>query len=578
MSVRILFLSQHGVLRCQIAAKIARQFAASDIEIIAAGVDPREPDPAAVSTLAATGIELPNQMPPTIKDLDTASIDLVITLDKVASGHCPVLPNAPAVIRWDIPTPQHNGDSSKDSLESIRNLLERKIRELFSGGYLHTIMNLKRNHEAVLDHFSEGIIVHDPDRTITWFNQAAEEMTGFSRHEVIGRDCHDIFPGGFCSGKCSFCNGTNQIFDKIDYPVNITTKDGHIKRAEMTVIAMHDENQTFQGVLACFRDVTEVTQLRHKLKSAQSFHGIIGRDDEMLSIYENIKDLAASDCSVLIQGESGTGKELVAGAIHGESAREGRPFVTVNCGALPEGILESELFGHVRGAFTGAVRDKKGRFELADTGTIFLDEIGELSPNMQVKLLRVLQESTIERVGDEKSIKVNVRVLSATNRDLRQMIRKRQFREDLFYRICVVPIYLPPLRKRRNDIPLLTDQFVRRFSADTGKNIKDVSAETLNQLMDYAWPGNVRELQNAIQYAFVKCKNDIIQLNHLPPEIISAMENANANSRKRQGKLDYDQVIRTLQKYGGNKKKAAESLGVGRSTIHRFIKNHDLKV
>ncbi|MCF7959047.1 MAG: sigma 54-interacting transcriptional regulator [Phycisphaerae bacterium] len=432
---------------------------------------------------------------------------------------------------------------------------------------------MKKNNMMILDHFPEGIIVHDTHRTISCFNQAAEKITGRSRHDVIGRDCHEIFPSGFCGGLCSFCDDERQKnIEKNDYPLHILTKDGTAKDVEMAVIAITNDLGNIQGVLGCFRDVTEVKHLRRNLKKIQSFHGIIGSDEKMQAVYDLVSDLANSDFPVLILGESGTGKELVAGAIHGEGRRAGRPFVPVNCGALPEGILESELFGHVRGAFTGAVRDKKGRFELADTGTIFLDEVGELSPMMQVKLLRVLQENTFERVGGEKPIHVDVRVLSATNRDLRKMVEKGEFREDLYYRLCVVPITLPPIRERRNDIPMLINFFIERFRKDTERNIKGVSDEALGKMLDYHWPGNVRELQNAIQYAYVKCKNNILQCEHLPPEIIGTIHPPKKTRRQRRRKLSAQQVINALEATGGNKLKAAQLLGVGRATLHRFLK------
>ncbi|KPK76107.1 MAG: Fis family transcriptional regulator [Phycisphaerae bacterium SM23_30] len=446
-------------------------------------------------------------------------------------------------------------------------------------------MSLKNNIEVILDHLSEGIIAHDSQRKITWFNRAAERITGYDRHEVVGKKCDEVFPGGFCGGKCSFTDKLPD-FDRLYYPLKINTKDGHQRRVEMLVAAMRNDQGDFQGVLASFHDITEFTRLRQQLKKVRSFHGIIGGDDKMQLIYELINDLAVSDCPVLIQGESGTGKELVAGAIHGESRRAGRPFVTVNCGALPEGILESELFGHVRGAFTGAVRDKKGRFELADSGTIFLDEVGELSPNMQVKLLGVLQEGTFHRVGGEKPVRVDVRVLSATNRDLREMVRQGKFREDLFYRLCVVPVVLPPLRQRRNDIPLLVEHFMSRFGKNVARPIQSITPDAMHCMIDYNWPGNIRELQNAIQYAFVKCKSETLQVEHLPPEILSylaenpAPEISAALARRqsdypRRRKLNAPRVQEALQQTNGNKVKAAQLLGVGRATLYRFLKDHD---
>lgn len=317
-------------------------------------------------------------------------------------------------------------------------------------------------------------------------------------------------------------------------------------------------------------DITELSYLRQRLKIEHSFAGIVGKDEKMLELYDAIKELAESNAPVLIQGESGTGKELVASAIHNEGPRRNKQFVPVNCGALPDGLLESELFGHCRGSFTGAIRDKKGRFELADGGTIFLDEIGDLSTAMQVKLLRVLQDGSFEPVGSEKTLKVDVRVISATNKDLHKEIKAGRFREDLFYRLCVVPITIPPLRERINDIPLLAENFLEWFAKESQKEKVTLSPEVLDILMVYHWTGNVRELQNALQFALVKCRGNVIKPEYLPISI-SQTHKHQPSRRRRKGKLDSNAVEDALQKTHGNKLEAAKLLGVGRATIHRFL-------
>jgi transcriptional regulator with PAS, ATPase and Fis domain len=303
-----------------------------------------------------------------------------------------------------------------------------------------------------------------------------------------------------------------------------------------------------------------------------SFANIIGRDNKMLDIFKQIRDVSGYDYPVHISGETGTGKELVANAVHNESPRAGAPFVPINCGALPEGLIESELFGHVKGAFSGAIRDKKGRFELADGGTIFLDEVTELSNNMQAKLLRFLQEGRFERVGGEQTGSVNARVISATNKDLKTEVKQGRFRDDLYYRLNVIPIHLPPLRERKIDIPLLVERFLKDAGDRYSRRPLKVSNEAMSLMLDYRWPGNVRELQNAIQFAFVKCSGKIISAKDLPLEL---RDKENACIRRGPSKkLDVESVRAALIKTGGNKARAARLLGVGRATLYRFLSDH----
>ncbi len=423
----------------------------------------------------------------------------------------------------------------------------------------------KKNLERILDSLMEGIIAHDKERRILFFNRAAEKITGYDRAEILGRDCHDAFGSPFCGGRCSFCGEPPNSWTNIDYPVNIATKDGESRRIEMSVAGMTDETGCFTGVLAAFRDVTDLIGLQIRLGQITSFAGIIGQDHKMLQVFEQIRELATNDYPVYLKGETGTGKEMVAAAIHNESQRGGGPFVPINCGALPEGVLESELFGHVKGAFSGAIRDKKGRFELADGGTIFLDEVADLTKSMQVKLLRVLQEWTFERVGGEKTVSVDVRVISAANRDLKREVERKNFRDDLYYRLNVVPIELPPLRERKNDIPLLAEEFLRQAS-EQGQKTAGLSKKALSIMIDYLWPGNVRELQNALHYALVKCKGRLIRAEDLPLEL-----EAGRSRRGPTRKLNQEMVKAALDRTGGNKAKAARHLGVGRATLYRFL-------
>ncbi|MHC4147974.1 MAG: sigma 54-interacting transcriptional regulator [Planctomycetota bacterium] len=386
-----------------------------------------------------------------------------------------------------------------------------------------------------------------------------------------------------------------------------------MERMDIRRLVVIDDNQ-LRGIITqtdIFRvvkqklqsDIGELSQLRERLKTEKSFAGIVGRDKKMLEVYETIREVAEVDIPVLIQGESGTGKELVAAAIHNGGGRSGKPFVPVNCGALPEGVLESELFGHVKGAFTGAVSDRKGRFELADGGTIFLDEIGDFPPEMQVKLLRVLQEGGLERVGGGDTVKsfrvapgrlsfqrvggegvtkVDVRVISATNKNLAEEVAAGRFRQDLYYRLCVVPVYLPPLRERLHDIGLLAEHLLRKALVEAGREGIVLSSEAVNAMMDYDWPGNVRELENAIRYGLVKCKGNLLLPEHLPGQIFGGRvpaqswpRRAGKEKKQRRRKLDADSVRQALEEAGGNKVEAARLLGVSRATLYRFLQESE---
>jgi transcriptional regulator with PAS, ATPase and Fis domain len=334
---------------------------------------------------------------------------------------------------------------------------------------------------------------------------------------------------------------------------------------------MADNQGALLGVLAAFRDVTGILNLQLKAEKSQGFADIIGQDVKMLEIFQQIRNIAGYDYPVHISGETGTGKELVAAALHSESPRSRGPFVPINCGALPEGLIESELFGHVKGAFTGAIRDKKGRFELADGGTVFLDEVADLTKPVQVKLLRFLQEGEFERVGGEKTISVNVKVTSATNKDLKNEVRLNRFRDDLYYRLNVIPIHLPPLRERKSDIPLLIEHFLKEAARRNGQKPRRISIEALSLMTAYRWPGNVRELQNAIQYAVVKSQGNIILPKDIPLEIQSEIRPGKPQNHA--GKLNDFLVKSALERAGDNKVKAAKILGVGRATLYRYLKN-----
>ena len=428
------------------------------------------------------------------------------------------------------------------------------------------------NLENILDNLKEGIIAHDMHRRIFFFNTEAEHITGYSRQEVLGRDCHEVFGNPFCGERCVFCDDNPEPAAKSEYTLNLTAKTGEHRRVEMTVTSMKNVDGRFTGVLASFKDITALFSLQMKAGELTNFGNIIGQDSKMLDIFKQIRDVAGYDYPVHISGETGTGKELVSNAVHNESGRAGAPFVPINCGALPEGLIESELFGHIKGAFSGAIRDKKGRFELADGGTIFLDEVAELSNNMQVKLLRFLQEGKFERVGGEQTTAVNVRVISATNKELKKAVKQGTFRDDLYYRLNVIPIRLPPLRDRKIDIPLLVEHFLQEAGERYNRKPLKISSKAMALMLDYRWPGNVRELQNAIQFAIVKCSAKTISAADLPLEL-HEIENV-CIRRGPSRKLTLEGVRSTLIKTGGNKAKASKLLGVGRATLYRFLGDH----
>jgi sigma-54 dependent transcriptional regulator, acetoin dehydrogenase operon transcriptional activator AcoR len=445
--------------------------------------------------------------------------------------------------------------------------LSRIIPEGEGQGVWEQVHNLS----DILDSLGEGIIAHDLQRRVLYFNRAAEIVTGYSREEVVDRDCHQAFGLPFCGDRCLFCGEQVHLdLEKKEYPLQITDRKGAAHRLEMTVVGMKNGRGQLIGVLASFRDVTDLLDRRSARSRANSFAGLVGAHPRMGEIFQLIRDLAHSEVNVCITGETGTGKELVATAIHRESWRGDGPFVPINCGALPEGVLESELFGHVKGAFTGAIQGRKGRFELADQGTLFLDEVGELPAGLQVKLLRVLQEGCFEPVGSEKTIRVDVRVISATNRDLLELVRRGTFRQDLFYRLNVVPVRIPSLRERASDIPLLIDHFLALFTRQ-GKKTVQIHPDTHHLLLKYPWPGNVRELHNALEYALIRSKGFLILPEDLPTEV-RPLKGEKAVGKGRPGMLTEQIVREALDRCGGNRSRAARHLGVGRATLYRFLK------
>jgi PAS domain S-box-containing protein len=412
------------------------------------------------------------------------------------------------------------------------------------------------------------------DWEITTFNKAAERITGVKREHAIGLPCSEVFKANICETKCALKRTLTKGKPMVNVIAHIINSDGKEVPIRISTALLKDKKGNLIGGVETFQDITQIEQLRKELEARYSFEDIIGRSTSMKDLFKILPQIAESDSTVLIEGYSGTGKELFARAIHNLSKRKKKKFVTINCGALPDTLLESELFGYKAGAFTGAHKDKPGRITVADGGTLFLDEIGDISPAMQVSLLRVLQEQKIQPLGAVTSVKVDVRIVTATNKNLAQLVQENKFREDLFYRIRVMHLKLPSLKQRREDIPLLVNHLVTKFNRLKGKDIMGVSEHVLARLMDYSYPGNVRELENIIEHAFVLCNGEFIEAQHLPLELRTE---ASSTIDKFSPTMDLKSMERelieaSLRRYKGNRKQAAMALGINTSTLFRKIK------
>jgi PAS domain S-box-containing protein len=434
----------------------------------------------------------------------------------------------------------------------------------------------RANLEAIFRSVHDAILTVDKEMVVLEANEAVKEICGLSR-DIIGSNLRSLPLK--CNGKC-VDSLHKTIQDKQTVEINrleCYRGDNHSQVVSLKTTPLLNSKGRFSGAVLVVRDETRLHALEQDLKDRLQYHNIIGKSEKMQNIYSLLEDLADVQTTVLITGESGTGKEMVAEALHYKGERREKPLVKVNCSALSENLLESELFGHIRGAFTGAVKDKVGRFQLAHGGTIFLDEIGDISPRMQVKLLRVLQEKEFERVGESTSIKVDVRVIAATNQNLLEKVKTRKFREDLYYRLKVVEIEIPPLRERRDDIPSLVKHFRMKFNTRFNKNIISISEEVQKIFMDYSWPGNVRELEHTLEHAFILCHQDTITVHHLPLDIKSTAEKKATVVKETEGmEISRQRIVEALDKAGWNKSKAARMLGVNVRTIYRKIKKHGI--
>ena len=442
----------------------------------------------------------------------------------------------------------------------------------------------KKLNEVILDSLGEGLFTVDQEFRIRTFNRAAEKILGIKRDQVLGDFCKNVFQASRCLEECPIRKVLETGQNMFDLEGELHDRSGRRIPVKLNAAVLKDESGEPIGGVVSFRDMSHLEEIQRNLLTRSNFHGIIGQHKSMQEIYNLIEEVSDSDSSVLIQGESGTGKEMIANAIQKTSRRKDKPFIKVNCSVFPPDLLASELFGHVKGAFTDAVKDRVGRFELADGGTIFLDEIAEMPLQMQVQLLRVLQEGTFERVGESITRKVNVRIIAATNKDLRKEMLAGRFREDLFYRLNVIPIHVPPLRYRKSDIPHLVQYFIQKYSLLTGKKIKEIDDEAMDLLIAYDWPGNVRELENTIEYAFARTRSDIIHASKLPPNVRLRPQCECEEPRKQTDQIqtanesasEFQRIQSTLEKVHWNRSKAAQILGMGRTTLWRKMRQYGL--
>lgn len=434
--------------------------------------------------------------------------------------------------------------------------------------------------ETIFDSVADGIFTIDRSRRITSFNRSAERITGYTRDEAIGKLCYEVFNAGICQNACALEEAIRTEKVVIDRPLKIITKEGKTVSINASTSPLSNGNRKVIGGVETFRDHSALEELKKEIHKRYTFEDIVSKNREIQKIFDILPDVAESDSTVLIEGSSGSGKELFARAIHNLSSRKDKPYVVMNCGALPDSLLESELFGYVKGAFTDAGRDKQGRFALAEGGTIMLDEIGDTSPVFQVKLLRVIQEKEYQPLGSTKTLKADVRIMAATNRRLSDLVRSGKFRPDLYYRLNVVRIELPSLHRRREDIPLLTEHFINVFNLKRNKHITGVSDDVMDFLMRYPFPGNVRELENIIEHAFVLCHNGIIEMKHLPQEIIKASIEMQPLAPGENSSLqDAEKIVieKTLKKHAGVRAAAARDLGISTVTLWRKMKKLEIK-
>ncbi len=469
-------------------------------------------------------------------------------------------------------TPIHKNDEVLSVVFVFRNTKEMLTMAEEIEEKTLELIDQKNKLDAIFNSNIEGTFTIDNEWNVTSFNRSAEKITGYKKSEANGKKCWEIFKSSLCRNGCHMEQTMLKGKSSIGNELEIINKKGFKVPIRVNSGILINNKGEKTGAVETFIDVSEIKNLSDHLKTQFKFSNIVGKNKEMDNVFALIESVAETDSSVLITGESGTGKELVARAIHLNSSRSTGPFIALNCSAFVEALIESELFGHEKGAFTGAINSKIGRFELAHNGTLFLDEIGDISLPVQTKLLRVLETRQFERVGGNKSVNINVRIIAATNKNILQEIRERRFREDFFYRINVVNIHLPSLRERMDDFPLLVSHFIKKYNERFSKSVSHFSPDAFDLLQNFSWPGNIRELENVIEHCFVLCRSDVIQLEHLPERIkhnkISDISVTNSGIED----FEKEMIIRVLKKNNGSRTNTAKELNINSSTLWRKMK------
>jgi PAS domain S-box-containing protein len=434
----------------------------------------------------------------------------------------------------------------------------------------------------ILDSIADGVFTVNSDLKITSFNRSAEQITGIRKDEAIGRYCWEVFKASICEKRCAMKHTMKTGRPVVNQSIFIVNHQGDRIPVSISTALLKGQDERVIGGVETFRDLSVVEELRKELLGRHSFQDIISKNKEMRRLFQMLEQVSDTDATILLQGESGTGKELFAKAIHALSSRKNGPLVTINCGSLPDTLLESELFGYEKGAHSTAFKDKPGRLALADGGTLFLDEIGDISAALQVRLLRVLQDKTYEPLGSTKSQKTDVRIVAATNRDLEGLVEEGKFRQDLYYRVNVVKLVLPPLRERKEDVPLLIEHFIRKFSRLNSKETQGLSSEVVPVLMAHDFPGNIRELENIIEYATVVCKNSLITMEHLPDYLKQPGQAADKGARE--GKIcsletvERSYIYEALKRNLWSRSATATEMGIHPTTLWRKMKRFGIQI